>query len=91
MPPNSGNDSPQYQLLFYKGLGMAQNKPKTKSDVKRIQSSNAKKSGGKIEKNSFVARIQSAVYKRENQNFAGRVGFYPAARILSTGFRGHSM
>ncbi|MEE4599916.1 MAG: hypothetical protein V2J65_01420 [Desulfobacteraceae bacterium] len=43
---------------------MAKNKPITKADVKRIQSSNAKKTGGKTEKNSFVARIQSVVDKR---------------------------
>ena len=66
MPPNSGNGSPQHQLHFQRNLKLAKTKPITNADVKRIQSSKAKETGEKTEKNSFVARIQSVVDKREN-------------------------
>ena len=42
-------------------------KKMTQKDASRIQSSEAKKNGGKVEKNSFGSRTQSAGVKNENQ------------------------
>ncbi|WP_396588251.1 hypothetical protein [Bermanella sp. R86510] len=42
-------------------------KPMTSAAARRIQSANAKKSGGQIEKRSFPAKAQSAAEKNQKQ------------------------
>ncbi len=45
---------------------MAKKQPMTKEAARRIQSSEASKSGGKVAKGSFAARATSAADKNEN-------------------------
>ena len=45
--------------------------PMTKEDSARIQSSYAKKHGGKVDKGSFPARAQAAADKHENKSKEG--------------------
>lgn len=41
-------------------------KPFTMEDVNRVKSATAKKNGGQISKNSFAAKVESILAKKEN-------------------------